>query len=207
VGALSSFERFAAHLLRVGGQQLRNCRGGRKRSALALIALAAYLPVACSQQAPVTEYDVKAAFLYNFGKFIEWPGDAFASTDAPFRLCIAGGEAFLRARESLAGKRIRGRELDLRQVETLAEAEQCHMLFVSAAGDRSATGHPLADVNRAHTLTVGESSDFIFRGGIINLTRVDNRVRFEIDRLAGERAGFRFSAQLLKLATLVDQSH
>lgn len=203
---LSGFERFSTRAVRVCGQLPWIRRRGRKRSAAALIALAAYLPTACSQQPAVTEYHVKAAFLYNFGKFVEWPPHAFSSPDAPFRLCVAGGEAFMRARESLSGKRIRGRELDVRQVEALADVAQCHMLFVSAAGEHSGAGATLGEFNRARTLTVGESSDFIFRGGIINLNRVDNRVRFEIDRLSGERAGFRFSAQLLKLATLVDQS-
>jgi len=192
--------------MRVGRQLGRNRSGGRKRSAAALIVLVAYLPAAGSEQPAVTEYHVKAAFLYNFGKFVEWPTEAFASADSRFRLCIAGSEAFACARESLEGKSIRGREIHVREVETLADAAQCHMLFVSAAGEHSGAAHTLSDFNRARTLTVGESSDFIFRGGIINLNRVDNRIRFEINRLSGERAGFRFSAQLLKLATLVDQS-
>ena len=178
----------------------------RKRSVAALIVLAAHLPAACSQQPAVTEYHVKAAFLYNFGKFVEWPREAFTSNDAPFRLCVVGGEAFARARESLAGKSIRGRKLDVLPVETPADAAQCHMLFVSSAGQHIGIDRTLGELSRSRTLTVGESSDFIVSGGIINLIRVDDRVRFEIDRLAGERAGFRFSAQLLKLATLVDQS-
>jgi hypothetical protein len=178
--------------------------------ALALAAVAALIPgayarIAAGQETHITEYQVKAAFLYNFAKFVDWPAAAFGGESAAFNLCVLGGEPFASANQSLAGKTIKGRRVEVRRVTAVSDTEtgECHMLFVGAT-DSSEVAPTLARVNR-YTLTVGETSDFTRHGGVINLTRIDNRIRFEIDRAAGERAGFRFSSQLLKLAIPVDR--
>lgn len=149
----------------------------------------------------VTEYQLKAAFLYNFAKFVEWPAAAFASPATPFSLCVLGTEPYLAAREILNGKTIRGRAIEVRRAESVTPSSDCHLFFV---GDADGGGARALVPASSHTLMVGEASDFIARGGVINLRRADDKIRFDIARLAGEHLGFRFSAQLLRLATIVD---
>jgi hypothetical protein len=168
----------------------------------AILIPSAYARIAAGHEIGVTEYQVKAAFLYNFAKFVDWPAEAFGAESAAFTLCVLGDEAFASAHESLAGKTVKGRPMAVRRVASATDAGECHMLFVGAA-DGDEVAPVLAAIGR-HTLTVGETRDFTRHGGVINLTRIDNEIRFEIDRVAGERAGFRFSSQLLKLAIPVD---
>lgn len=177
------------------------CRAGVLVAAAILIP-SAYARIAAGQEVAVTEYQVKAAFLYNFAKFVDWPAEAFGGESAAFTLCVLGDEAFASAHQSLAGKTVKGRAVAVRRVAGATDARECHMLFVGTT-DGGEVAPILAGIGR-HTLTVGETSDFTRHGGVINLTRIDNKIRFEIDREAGERSGFRFSSQLLKLAILVD---
>ncbi len=168
----------------------------------AIVAVAADATDAYSQQAPITQYHVKAAFLYNFAKFVDWPASAFAGPDDPFTLCVVGTEPFISARETLAGKSIKGRKVVVRRIDTIVGARQCNMIYVASSDDGGFNLDP-AQLKSA-VLTVGESDDFLRRGGIINLTVVNNKIRFEIDRDSGERLGLRFRAQLLQRALLVD---
>ncbi|WP_275097806.1 YfiR family protein [Sedimenticola hydrogenitrophicus] len=191
----------------------RMCRPGRKGLVCGMRLLALLLTFFMAGSAPaiyaenesITEYHIKAAFLYNFAKFVEWPATAFANDAAPFNLCVIGIEPFISVRETLMGKTIKGRSVEVRRVDSATTAGQCQMLFVSAADSTAVEAVP-AEV-LGHALTVGETNDFISRGGIINLKTVENKVRFEIDRASGEQFGFKFSSQLLKLAILVDRQH
>lgn len=175
---------------------------------LLALALLGALPALCAanmaradERAP-SEHEVKAAFLYNFAKFVEWPADTFKEPGAPFVLCIAGAEAYVSARDMLSAKNIKGRRLSVRQVKPTEPVHDCHLLFVSRAEADHAQA--ILDAADAHALRVGEASDFIRRGGVINLVRHANKFRFEINRSAGERSGFQFNYQLLQLATLVE---
>lgn len=149
------------------------------------------------------EYQIKAAFLYNFAKFVQWPAEASGLSGEPFVLCVSGDEPFRIIHQYLAGKKVRGQLITVRAVDNVGGASGCHLLFVSAmsAQLRQALPHVIGSI-----LTIGESEDFIRSGGMINLVRADNRLRFEIARNAGERAGLKFSSQLLKLATPVSDS-
>jgi hypothetical protein len=176
----------------------------RKRWQLLFAMVMLFFALGClayADDAP-TEHQVKSAFLYNFAKFVEWPPGALGDERSSFNLCVlGGGESFIGTRDLLAGKTVKGRKLVVKQVETPANAQDCHILFVSAEETRG-TSPELTGLKSA-VLNVGEADDFIKRGGIINLVRVENKFRFEINRSAGERAGFRFSSQLLKLAIIV----
>lgn len=169
----------------------------------AMIALATDPTAAFSQETQITQYHIKAAFLYNFAKFVDWPSTAFRDPTTPFTLCIAGAEAFISARETLVGKTIKGRNVSVRRVDNNAALNECHMLFMAEADDVGAE----LDVARikGKVLTVGESDDFLKKGGLINLKTVDNKIRFELDRDSGEQLGFKFRAQLLQRAILVDR--
>jgi hypothetical protein len=179
--------------------------GIRLLAVLLMCFTAGSAPALYAESVAITEYHIKAAFLYNFAKFVEWPATAFADDAAPFNLCVIGVEPFISARETLVGKTIKGRRVEVRRVDSTTTAGQCQMLFVSA--DESASAEAVPAEVLGYALTVGETNDFISRGGIINLKTVDNKVRFEIDRASGEQFGFKFSSQLLKLAILVDRQH
>ena len=149
-----------------------------------------------ADDALIVEYQLKAAFVYNFAKFVEWPADG--GTDATaFTLCVVGELPYRVMQQALAGKRIRGLPLVIRSLNSPAGAQGCQLLFVGAGAGQLSS----APVAAVPVLTVGESGDFLRSGGMINLVRVDNRLRFEIARSTGERAGLKFSSQLLKLAT------
>lgn len=149
------------------------------------------------------EYQLKAAFLYNFAKFVQWPTEASGGSIDSFTLCVSGEEPFRIMHQYLAGKRVRGHLIAVRAVDSSAEASGCHLLFVSAASVQLQRALPRVS---GPVLTVGETGDFIRSGGMINLVRSDNRLRFEISRSVGERAGLKFSSQLLKLATPAGES-
>ncbi|HZX31658.1 MAG TPA: YfiR family protein [Rhodocyclaceae bacterium] len=167
------------------------------------VVLAGLLPMlAPGAAADFNEYHLKAAFLYNFAKFVDWP-PAAGEPEGAFRVCILGDDAFESVRETLAGKTIKGKAVDVARVERVDAARACQLLFVTAPD--SARAERGLSILGNQVLTVGETDEFVKSGGLINLKTVDNRIRFEIARLAGEQAGFRFRVQLLQRAILVDQ--
>jgi hypothetical protein len=149
------------------------------------------------------EYQVKAAFLYNFAKFVEWPADAFKTPKDPIRICVLGHNPFGKNLEDLIrGKSIEGRPFELRQVSEAEEASGCHILFVGAADARrfrTAAGN----IKTSGVLTVGEAQGFASSGGVVNFKIEDGRVRFEINVEAAEHQQLHISSKLLGLAEIV----
>jgi len=154
------------------------------------------------------EYRLKAGFLYNFAKYVEWPASAFHSAQEPLRLCIFGNEAYTAVRDVLAGKTVKGRALDIVQPGNAAEAARCQVVFVSAEYRAGAQAQSMPPGLAASALKVGETPDFLHNGGTINLVRSDNRIRFEMRRnsTAATPPDLQFSSQLLKLAVLTDDT-
>ncbi len=146
------------------------------------------------------EYQIKAAYLYNFAKFVEWPAQRFADDQAPLVIGISGKDPLGEELQAIArDHKINGRSIVIKQVATAAEAGGVHLLFISD-GEDSRMPEMLAGLKETAVLTVGESDKFIAAGGIINFVREADKVRFEINAGAAERAGLKISAQLLKLA-------
>lgn len=159
---------------------------------LALAVVLASSAILQGQDIPL-EYRVKAAFLFNFAKFVEWPAE---TADGPLTICVAGRNVFGDALvDTVRGETINGRLLAVR---VLLEPEAgCHMIFVPRG---AATAAYLRTARSSPSLTVGESPDFIAQGGIVNFTLDGTSVRFEIDPEAAERVGLRISSRLLRLA-------
>lgn len=156
-----------------------------------------------SAQKATGEYDVKAAFLYNFAKFVEWPPDAFDAPGSPMTLCILGKDPFGDTLDTLVrGETLQGRRMSVHRTRDVLEVRDCHIVFLSQ-GERSRQEEVLAMVRGAHTLTVGESDSFLEGGGVIRFVLEANRVRFEVNLAAAERNGLRISSQLLRLARSV----
>ena len=164
---------------------------------MTLIPLAAR-PV-CAQS-PVEESRLKAAFLYRFAQFVEWPADATASA-ASVNLCVSGpgvSRAFLA--ELAAGETLAGKPVAVHDA-TSDNVTGCHLLFLHTDdGPRRAL---LRRVGERPVLTVSDAPRFLDEGGIVLLRVVDNRVRFEIDAEAARRASLRLNTQLLRLAAHV----
>ena len=166
---------------------------------------AASLPI-LSAGPEIEEYQVKAAYLYNFAKFVDWPAPAFASASSPISLCILGEDPFGGAlQEVVRGKTAGGRTLVVRTLSDLAGARGCHVVFVSAVEWK--TNRPaLGRLTGSGVLTVGEVAGFTSAGGIVSFKLEGRRVRFEINVDAARQAQLQISSKLLSLAEIVRTS-
>jgi hypothetical protein len=167
---------------------------------LVLAALGA-LPLGQSQSEGPTEYQVKAAFVYNFAKFVEWPGDAFESSTAPVRFCVLGQTPVGPDLEQITrGKMIAGHSI--RVSLGTQNLHDCHVVFVGA--NYSGSVKDLREAVRgAPVLTIGENRDFAAQGGIIGFMVEEAHMRFEVNLQAANQARLAISAKLLSLAKRV----
>jgi hypothetical protein len=149
------------------------------------------------------EYKLKAAFLYNFAKFVEWPAQSFASADSSIVIGVLGTSPFGAELEmAVNGRKINGHKIVVTVVQTAAAACQTHLLFVTAAQD-SKLDELKGMLKGAAVLTVGESELFLRQGGMISFTLQNDTLRFEINMDSAQKAGLKISAQLQKLATAI----
>jgi hypothetical protein len=182
---------------------LAGLRFGRKRRTFLVIAVALCSLVLAAQAQSATEYQVKAAFLFNFAKFVEWPADAFASADAPLQICVLGQDPFDRDFErGIEEKTVNGHAIEIVHPSGLLQAKACQILFV-AASEGPHLQEILRGLKRTNVLTVGDAAGFARMGGIINFVLEDSRVRFEINIQAAERAHLKLSARLLTVAKTI----
>ncbi len=149
------------------------------------------------------EYDVKAAFLYNFAKFVDWPSTAFPEPNSTFRICVLGKDPFGGSLQSaVGGEEIAGHKLTVVRTDSLPKPAGCQILFVSRS-ERDQLPQVLAAVKDAPVLTVADTQGFLEQGGIINFLIEGSKVRFEINNEAANRAGIKISSKLLQLARRV----
>lgn len=171
------------------------------RRTLSLAALALLLAAGGSPaRAQSLEDEIKAAFLYNFAKFVDWPPDAFASPEEPLTFCVLGRDPFGRALDDLlAGERVKNRPLAVRRQERNDPTTGCHVLFVSPS-ERTRFEALLRGVDTDRVLTVSDSLEFLAAGGHITFFVEASRVRFAVNREACDKAAFRLSSKLLQVA-------
>ena len=170
---------------------------------LCLALLLGILLIAGARAQTVDEYRVKAAFLYNFAKFVEWPPETFQSSTDPIAICTLGYSPYRRGlEEAVRGKTIGSRALVVRQVSDVEQASACQILFVSAS-ERKRAAAILPELKATGVLTVGETEGFAAEGGVVNFRVEDGQVRFEVNVAAAERANLRISSKLLSLAQIV----
>lgn len=172
--------------------------------ALSLLLLGSLRVEALALEARHDEYAVKAAFLYNFARFVEWPSTTFRKQTDPFVTCVLGADPFGGTLEEiLKGKQVDGRAFRILRIADTSEAAACQILFISSS-EHKRTAAIIATLPPG-TLTVGEMDGFSAAGGIINFTLNEGHVRFEVNRRAAERAGLQISSRLLSLAQIVDR--
>jgi YfiR/HmsC-like len=191
-------------------RELESCPGRywRSRAGTALLLFAAVGLIlrggyVFAEGGASSEYQIKAAFLYHFAQFVDWPPEAFKDDHSPLTYCTVGEDPFRGALEaSLNGKTIGTRPLRVLHFRQAAEVQGCQVLFVGALEQKSVPA-ALASFKEMPVLTVGESEHFAEDGGIIGFCLEDNKVRFEINVGAAQRAKLRISATLLALAKTV----
>jgi hypothetical protein len=151
----------------------------------------------------VKEAQIKAAFLYNFTKFIEWPAASFGAPEDALVVGLFGDSALQQELEAtVKDRRVNGRVIIIKRVVTSLEAKAVHLLFVEAA-EEARFNDVWSRLGAGAVLLVGESPEFLAHGGCIRLILDDQRLRFEINASAAERAQLRISSQLQKLAVAV----
>jgi uncharacterized protein DUF4154 len=177
-----------------------NSRRGRLSRLLAISIAFVLLSPAClpAQQSNPNEYEVKAVYLYDFGKFITWPANV--TTAGEFNICVLGVDPFGTTLDATtAGERINGKKIAINRIAKPQEATSCNILFVSSS-EEGQLKEILATVDKTSVLTVSDISQFTRRGGMIQFVVEANKVRFEVNVTSAERAGLILSSQLLKVA-------
>jgi len=150
--------------------------------------------------AQVEEYAVKAAFLYKFGLFVEWPNSAFSSPASPVNLCIVGEDPFGKSLVTVvAGAQVNGHNVVIRRLQKVGRNPSCHILYVGGSGEQS-RAQIIETVRGSNVLTVSDGRGSGSDSGIINFVIADNRVRFDIDVEAAAQNGLVISSKLLSLA-------
>ena len=147
-----------------------------------------------------SEYEVKAAFLFNFAKFVEWPANAFATTNSPIVIGILGKNVFgENLQKTIRDRKVNNRSFQFRNFESAADATNCHILFISAS-EKDDYPNIVSTLRNASVLTVSEADGFLKAGGMINFLFEDNNIRFQISDEAAKKARLKISSKLLSLA-------
>lgn len=154
-----------------------------------------------AQQTRPTESQVKAAYLFNFGKFVRWP--VLANSVDSLQICVLGKNSFGTVLDAtVKGEAISGKPVTTRNIPSMHEADGCHILFVSSS-EEPHLSTVLAGAKRLPVLTVSDIPRFAERGGMIGLVNQEDRIRFEVNVAPIEDAGLAVSSELLKVALRV----
>jgi hypothetical protein len=170
---------------------------------LLLLALGCALPALAQSDSRPAELQIKAAFLYKFGDFVQWPPAAFARPEAPFAIGVLGADELAAALEQVvAGRTVQGRPVAVRRVKRGDPLAGLHMLFIGQA--ESARLAETLDAARGHAvLTVTESENALASGSVINFVAEEQRVRFDVALPSAERGQLKISSRLLAVARRV----
>lgn len=149
------------------------------------------------------EYQVKAAFLYNFAQFVAWPESAFTNADEPFQIGVLGDNPFgADLKETVRGETIHGRTVVIQESRRAENLAGCQIVFISKSEAGRAT-EVCSKLNSKPVLTVSEAPGFVQRGGVINFYRDGTKVRFEINPDAAEKNGLKLGSELLGVGKIV----
>jgi hypothetical protein len=153
-----------------------------------------------SEDAPPTEYQIKAAFLFNFARFVQWPTNALAASTSPMIIGVLGENPFHNDLAlTLRNKSVDDHPLVIKEFSSAAEATNCHILFISAS-EKPRLPNIINGLKGSSVLTVGEMDQFTESGGMINFVLQGSKIRFQINNNAASSAGLKISSKLLALA-------
>lgn len=172
---------------------------------LTIVTLALATGPARGFTAETSEEDIKAAYLYNFAKFVEWPDHLFDSKTSPIVLCVLGENTFGDALKALENKRVMGRPFVVRHIRRPEQARGCQILFISDS-EKAGFSDIVQSLGGKHCLTVSSIRNFARMGGMVGFVRVGNNIRFEVNLDTVNHAGLTISSRLLKIAMIVHDS-
>ena len=156
-----------------------------------------------AQQGRATEAQIKAAYLYSFGKFVEWPEAAPASATASFPICVLGRDPFGTTLDDvLRNASVGGRSVAARRISAIDEVPGCRIVYIGSS-EVARLDAILGSLTRSAVLTVSDIPDFTERGGMIRFVEDAKRVRFEINLPPAHAAGLVLRSDLLRVATAV----
>jgi len=177
---------------------------GFRRSLTLFLAFAAPLCSAADESALAVQQRIKAAFLYKFAAYVEWPARVFSQPDTPIVIGVAGSEAIAHELEQVAvGRTIAGRPVTVRRLARGDSVGECCQILFIGAGERGRTAELLAGAQGHPVLTVTEVDAQHPKGSVINFLASEDRIRFDISREAAERNGLQLGSQLLRVARQV----
>ena len=188
-----------ARRLRLTGSYYGSAPSLRILGLILSVALITTLNVSSGDAQGAREYELKAAFLYNFAKFVEWPAGTFPDDGAPIIVAVVGDDPFKGLLDALAGKSANGRQVVVRRLNVGQDLRSCQVLFIGSS-EKKRLVQIMASVAGTSVLTVGEMEGFVNLGGMIRLTMEESKVRFEINAGSAKRAKLRISSKLLSLA-------
>jgi hypothetical protein len=173
------------------------------RCVLSALTFALCCSLVLAQQPRASEYQVKAAYLLNFGKFVKWPSSASADKSQSFAACVLGADPFgVTLDSTLAGETLDNKPVVIKRIAKPQDAAACRILFISSTEEKHLK-EILAAIDQASVLTVSDMPGFSKRGGMIEFVLDGSRVRFEINLASAENAKLNLSSELLKVATTV----
>ena len=148
-------------------------------------------------------YEVKAAYLYNFSKFVEWPVNAFENSGSPFIIGILGNDPFDSSLELIVtNKMVNNRNIKVICSKKIKDLEKCHILFINLSEEYE-LAEIIEKIKNLPVLTVSETEGFAQLGGIINFVMKQNNVSFEINVNAARQAGLKINSRVLQLAKII----
>jgi hypothetical protein len=150
------------------------------------------------------EYAIKAAYLYQFARYVQWPAQAFVDEHSPVVIGVLGADPFGNVLNEIARtKQIDGRAIAIRRYASMADYKPCQILFVSASVSSDQKAAAIQMARKSSVLLVGEEPGFAEQGGTINFVMDENRIRFEINAEAAKQEQLKISSKLLSLAKIV----
>lgn len=161
--------------------------------------------VLSAQTTTSREYQLKAAFLFNFTQFVEWPGNSFSSDQAPMVIGILGKDPFGHYLEEIvAGEKINGRLLQVEHYDTIEEVRACQVLFINFP-DSKKTAQAISELQGRTILTVSDAPDFMQRGGMIRFFTKKDKINLQVNLAATKTADLVISSKLLRLVEIFAQ--
>jgi len=144
------------------------------------------------------EYQLKAAYILNFARFIYWPKGSFSSAEEKFNICVYGENPFGEDLEYLLSKKVQNRSITVNYKEDINNIAECHILFVSESG--KVDFYRISSSLPQNILTVSDVEGFGSKGGMIEFIRVDNKIKFSINVTQSVKSGIKYRSQLLEVA-------
>lgn len=167
-------------------------------AALVAVSAAAYIPAWAGE----LESRVKAAYIYNFTRFIDWPGEGSAENSEPVRICFVGNDPLRTMLGELSNREVKGRPLQIVRIKDSGSFESCKIVFISRS-EEAQLPLILQRLQGTHVLTVSDIPRFAHKGGMISFVTENDRVKIEVSQRAVRQAGLKVSAKLLEVARVI----